>query len=585
MNDLLQTILERAERRWEDSTDEAFFPTVLQQSLSDLELHGLTAWTHDETSQSLVASFGMPSESPYDLDALRMAVTGHVSTIRSSSNGQTSGRTFLAAASVSRDRRLVLAAEEGLSAFDQDVLAPLAEICADLYRRELVEEWDEFTRGSHSLQGVLLRLHSTLDSDVVANVLATDASCVLPARTLAVARRFGRRWQIVATTGVSQPNDRSDAVREIQSEIEAAVSGDTVSDNKTVLPLHPTGEWGPAGWAVVIEHDDELPNALLRQLQTHASLALANCDDVADRSSASWLRRRLWIWSRPKTLVWSVIAAAIVLCLILIPVELRIEAYGELVPAQRQFVFAPEDGTIAELHVDDGMAVADGDLLCVLTNEALDDRHESISGDLAAANARLASIAALRSTGRADTAEARLLSAEQAELDVKVQSLVRQKEILDQRLRHLQVRTDQMGVVYGDRLRQVLSHRPVVRGQYLFEVSDLATGWQLELRIEETDIRHVQRACRQDGTMPSVSYCLETSADVIRETTLTTLAASSAIQTTGQISTLATAELSATDFPDQRPGAGVIARIDCGKRSVGFVWFRRVIETLSRNWF
>ena len=584
MNDLLQTILERAERRWGESTDEAFFPTVLQQSLSDLELHGLTAWTHDETSQSLVAAAGTAPESPCDLDTLRMAVSGHVSTIRSSSNGRTSGRTFLAAAPVSRDRRLVLAAEEGLSPLNQDVLAPLAEVCADLHRRELVEHWDEFTRGGSSLQGVISRLHSTLDSDVVANVLATDASCVLPARTLAVARRSGRHWQVVATTGVSQPNDRSDAVRKIQADLEAAAAGGTVSEKKTVLPLHPSADWSGADWAMVIEHDSCLPEASLRQLQTHASLALANCDDAADRSPASWLRRRLWSWSRPKTLILSVIAIAIVLCLIFIPVELRIEAYGELVPVQRQFVFAPEDGTIAELHVDDGMAVTDGDLLCVLTNEALDDRHETISGDLAAANARLASIAAIRSTGRANTTGAGLLSAEQAELDVKVQSLVRQKDIMDQRLSHLKVRADQTGRVYGDRLRQVLPHRPVVRGQYLFEVSNPASGWQLELRVEESDIRHVQQVCQRDGSMPSVSYCLETSADVIRETTLTTLAASAAVESTGQVSTLATAVLSAGEFPDQRPGAGVIARIDCGKRSVGFVWFRRVIDALRRFW-
>jgi hypothetical protein len=41
-----------------------------------------------------------------------------------------------------------------------------------------------------------------------------------------------------------------------------------------------------------------------------------------------------------------------------------------------------------------------------------------------------------------------------------------------------------------------------------------------------------------------------------------------------------------TDIPDPHAGAGVIARIHCGRRSIGYVWLHDLIDAVrTRLWF
>ena len=286
---------------------------------------------------------------------------------------------------------------------------------------------------------------------------------------------------------------------------------------------------------------------------------------------------------RPHSLFPVIAVCAVAASLFLVKQELRIEAYGELVPADRLFVFAPEDGTIESVNINDGAAVVPNTELCVLSNDNLQVQFEGLHGELSATTARLVAIEALK--GRpSSTGQDGLLSAEQLELQERLASLRKQVAIMQQRLGTLTMKSRMNGRVYGDRLRELLTHRPVQRGQFLFEIADPHSLWQLELHVPELDIRHVLNASDQTkGRLPAVSYALETSPEITRKAQLTSVASSTELQTDGKLSTLVVVDVGEEGFSSERPGTGVVAYIQCGQHRLGYVWFRKIIEFVQRN--
>lgn len=592
MSDPLQTILTRAEQQHAElDSDIEFLQTLLQQAAAELCVGRLTVWTQTSQTSRMIAQTGDSSLSPTSSHDLNSLIHGEVRVLQRDKKSISIGsRHLLAGVVVAGDIRLVLdvvESQQNIDKISNDVLIQLADVFADLQRRQMLETHLLASQGESAWQTVIAQVHASLDSSIIANTIATDVAAILPCRRIAVGRRHGKRWDVIATTGVSQPNERSDAVRQVSQLIAAAATGDSNAiDNQrnVVRPLCVSRDWGKAEWAIVLETEESFEDSSqLERFLTHASLALSNSDTVQRNSPVNVLRRGIRSLRRVGTLGTVGLLTTLIVVLLLVQVDLRIEVYGEAVPAERAFVFAPDDGIITQLHVEEDSDVSNTDVLCVLTNEDLNVQLETIDGELAAANARLAAIAALRGTRNIGTVEARMLSAERAELEAQTQSLARQSLMLTERIEHLQVTSRLTGRVYGDRLQQMLFQRPVQRGQYLFEVANPAANWQLQLRVPEADIRYVLTATEDVDSQPPISYSLETSPEITRHTTLTSLGAATDVDRRGELSTLVIAKLEDSAFGEERPGTGVVARIRCGRRSVGFVWFRQVIEFVQRH--
>lgn len=505
-------------------------------------------------------------------------------------------------ATVSGDASIVLSIVATSTLDADDLFGSVIEVVADLYRRRLLERSVSVDANHQRQLRLLSGLHRTLDSEVVANTIATDGAVLTDARTISVARRSGSQWNVTAATGVSHPNDRSDAARRISAAIKEAANGrelDESSRSRTndegrvddvlVRPLNVPPDWKCANWAAVVDlsNDSSDPtrddHQLVSVLCHHGALALANCDRYAATSfgkRSQQLFRRL---TRPRSLIFISAVCAAIAGLSLMTTELRIEAYGELVPSERVLIFAPEDGTIEELNVDDGSDVGTQQPLCILSNEDLEVQMEGLVGNLSATTARLSAIEALK--GQPGSApQAGLLSAEQLELEEKSRSLQAQVSIMQRRMAALTLTATMNGRVYGDRLTELLTHRPVQRGQFLFEVANPHNDWQLELRVSELDIRHVLHATDNGGDQhPAVRYALETSPEATHEAHLKSISASTEVQSDGQLSTLIVVDVGGKKYSGERPGTGVIAYIDCGRRRVGYVWFRKLIEFVQRN--
>ena len=486
---------------------------------------------------------------------------------------------------------------------DDRLLLELCDVFADLHRRKLVASFVVQSRRDQTLRQIITLLHSDLDAVRAANCLASDASEFLNCRRISVAHcRSGLRWELLAATAVSTPDPRSDAARWlcglIESECIRESTGKVVESNASdrgidpavpviVRPLTLSGRWPDARWAVVFELRSgssavcEVPG--LEQICRHASLSLKNCDE---RTQSLWmpsLRGLPRALRQRRLIIGGAVGLLVLAGLTFWQSDLSIEVAGRLVPSERVFIFAPEEGVITDVLVEDGSSVSPGTMLCRLRNEDLEIQFAAIEGDLASTTARLAAIGSLR--GDRNVSQSGLLSAEQAELQEKQSSLETQAAILSRRIARLSMDSSLTGRVFGDRLQETLRGRPVQRGQYLFEVANPASGWELDLQIPEADVRHVLEAKAQTDSPLIVSYALETTPERSRTTTLSKISAGTEVDEFGHLSTPAIAVPENANLQNARPGAGVVARIHCGKRSVGYVLFRRIIEAVQRRWW
>ena len=491
-------------------------------------------------------------------------------------------------------------------------LLEFVEVLADLHRRSLVSSLIQNAGRVNALHHILALLHSDLDSSRIASSLASDTVELLQCRRISVARRKSKTsWELIAATAVSQPDPRADASRQICAIIEDACKatfsksevpdasedrrpqGNAIRDvqsevgTHTVQPLSVSGHWKDAEWAAVFEWqtpiDSVQSEANFREISNHAALAFKNSNEFSKACALSMLRR-LPQTIRSRRLLSAVGLTAVVAAgLMLLEMDLQIEASGKLVPSERVFVFAPEDGVITDIFVEDGKMVFKETPLCVLRNEDLEIQLESIEGEVASTHARLASLDALR--GDRSLTQSGMFSVEQAELRERLSSLEAQSLILHERIARLEMSATMAGQIYGDRLQELLKGRPVQRGQYLFELANPGAGWEIDLRIPEVDVRHVIHGQAESQEPLSISITVETDPAKQIATSLSRLSASTEIDEYGRLSVMATAISVEASISNPRPGAGVIGRIYCGKRPAGYVIFRRIIESFQRRWW
>lgn len=360
-----------------------------------------------------------------------------------------------------------------------------------------------------------------------------------------------------------------------------------------VQPLNVTAAAGSPQLCLVLELFGAAvrPQESLVQLivaETEQTLAALPPDVAVGEPPRRWSGSRLQRW-----LGMAVLAS---LLLWLIPAELRVDVSGQAFPTERRRVFAPSDSVVEQLQVTENQEVAAEQPLLQLRSPELELEGQRLLGELESARARLQAIRATRAAGAASSGGVSRnpleLSSEEQQWDQRLQSLQAELRLLEQEQAALAVRAPVDGSIYQRALQDRLTGRPVQRGQLLLEVVRTDGPWQLELQIPERLIGHVRRAADEAAasaqpSAPRVDFCFAAEPAQAWQTRLTEINAACHLQD-GQLNCLATAAV--PDVPKHwlRPGAAVTARIACGRRSLGFVWFRELLEFWQRksfSWF
>ncbi|QDS87085.1 HlyD family secretion protein [Rosistilla ulvae] len=281
----------------------------------------------------------------------------------------------------------------------------------------------------------------------------------------------------------------------------------------------------------------------------------------------------------------SLVGLVILLALMLIPGDFWIPVDGHLHPVASQGVFAPSDGVVEQLYVANGAEVARGEKLLAIRDPQLELRGSELDGQIATLKSQLASVQATRGQAARDPQRTRSgeLSAQEQDLEIQLAGLQRQRDVVTKHRQQLEITSPLSGKVQRWDMEHELRDRPVAHGQHLLDVIDADSAWELRLDVPDHLIGYVVNAQRE-GPLP-VNFRIRSDPGQVMPAVVASVAESTQIDPQGRTTVLVSAAIDDDLLDDPRIGAGVVARIDCGRRSLAFIWFRELIEFCQSNFY
>ncbi len=371
---------------------------------------------------------------------------------------------------------------------------------------------------------------------------------------------------------------------------------DETERDKVVVP--------PPFGAIIVEQieDAKLSEHMMKRVEIvveHARVAVGN--SIAHNSiflAPLWQaigKSKVLVTARmlPKTVSISLAILAVILAMIFVPWNFNMHCDGTLQPINRRNVFARESGKVDELLVFHGKQVQEGETLLILSNNELESEWEKNAGEL---NEVEKQIAALREASYdAKDAEKIRIAGQLAQYQERKKTLDVQKTILEKRRADLIVTAPIAGTVMTFDLENKLMNRPVQPGQILMEVARPEDGLLLELDMPEKRMGHIDDYKRSQAEKEAdfqLKARFVLTVDPSKNYNATVIEEHDRAENRGGDET--TVQIRANIDPDQqlpigtRAGAGVSAKVYCGKRSLGYVCFNELIAFLQKTvlfWF
>ncbi len=512
------------------------------------------------------------------------------------------------------------------------VLGAVAEIASEYYLRDEVQRLERTVGQARQREQYWERIFRPEGTRPLAYTAVHETRPLLKADRISLCECRGKRCRLLAVSGVDSVERRAEAVRIAERLAEAAVIAGPVwfpDESASLAPqlesiLEQYVESTAALAVAVIPLVAELPKEDSPEDEQQPEFSLLPCGVlIADWYSEGpdpTIRERIADIARPLGLAlhrnqafdrlpllgvtrtlrdlgwqrgvggWRKLGVGIIalivlaLALFVVPAELTVTAPGRIEPHERVDLFAPRNGVVVELPVRHGKSVSQGELIAALRSPELDRQMNEVQGRLRTVEETLAAIRATRLQQGGRGAEGRGLgqiSTQEVEMEVTRQGLQEQWELLSEERDALRITSPFHGQVVTWDVRDLLA-RPVSHGEFLMRVARLEGSWRLELEIPEHRAGHVLNAFRtlEPGQKLPVEYLLETSPQSSYSGWVTGMADSIHLNQHGLPVVLVEVSLPDDDVPRHRPGATVHARVACGSKSLGYVWFHRLYEAI-----
>ena len=517
----------------------------------------------------------------------------------------------------------------------EQFLSAVCEIAAEYHAfRELAR-----LRQDESYHSEIVRLstlvHRQIELTPTAYAIANEGRRVIGCDRLSVLAAVGRNCRLLAVSGSSRVERRGIAARHLEElaelvrpTAEPAYYADGQSDalppiadaleahveesqarQVAVLPLtRPASVSEESSDAITKPHSrrpvfvlvaeqfdgqtSDLSRERLLEVGQLCSTALYNALEVHELPFRWFLRplaatkRRIADHAARSTAI-AAAAAALIAALVFVPVDFTIEARGTLEPTVRNEVFAPHNGLVDEVLVADGADVAAGQPLVKLRDPTLDLELKRVHGEMETVRRQLDAVRATKSDRGirdASATEVYRLSAGEREFEQRFTNLQRELDLLTQERDSLVVRSPIAGRVLTWDIANRLVARPVERGEVLVTVADLSADWQLQLDVPDDRIGHVLAARAEIQPDLPVRFRLR-SDDELHTGNIRTIAttadakaeeAKPAPPTVRVTAAFDKSQMTEAAQRELRPGVSTTAQIDCGRRSLGYVWLHDV---------
>lgn len=507
-------------------------------------------------------------------------------------------------------------------------LVEMAELAGGYLKVQRLRHYSDKQQLWGRLEHFIRRAHHSLETRATAYALANEGRRLIECDRVSVVLRHGRRWRVEAISGVDQVETRAPGVRLLEQTVKQVAAakealwfrGDT-SDLPPQLEtaVHALIDETHAGTLAVIplsrpefdadnedtEDSDDAPiiaALVIEQLQgdppprgfenrvdavaQHGGAALANAlDHESIFLLPLWrtigrLQAVLAVRHLPKAALVLAGVLAAVAALVLTPAGFQVEGRGTLEPVIRREVFAGIDGTVVAVPVAHGDEVRAGQPLALLRSTSdMDVAVADLVGRKLATRERIASVErSLLGEERLSVEEQDRLSGQLFQLRQVAKSIETQLQLYEQKRQQLRVTSPIDGQVVTWNVQDLLLHRPVRKGQALMTVVDPAGQWELEVEMPERRMGHVARAAAASETALEVTFMLATHPGDEYQGRLRQIERVADQREGGENTVLLRVDVDKDELPDLRPGAGASARVHCGSRSIGYVWFHDLFE-------
>jgi hypothetical protein len=486
-------------------------------------------------------------------------------------------------------------------------------------KQSLWEKLETFTR----------TVHETLNVRQTAYTIANEGRRLVGSDRVSVAIQRGGRCPIEAVSGQDVFDKRSN-ISSLLSKLAAAVTktgedvwytGDTsnfapqvekaldvyVDESHTkamaILPLaEPQDEDDQREnkkppeiiGALIVEQmvDSRTPDGFSQRVEvvrSHSAVALANSLEhenlflmpvwrTLGKATKLFRGRTL-----PKTLAVIGLVIGLLAAAIFVPADFKLEGDARLRPKVRQYVFAQIDGEIERVFAEHNLNVKKGDILAEQRSIDLENEIAKLEGDISEAAAQ---VSGTHTELRNDKG---LSPDERAQRETRLNELrIRQKNLQDQlKLRSVQqemlkIRSPIDGQVITWKVEEQLLGRPVTRGQNLMEVADPSGDWELEMYMPESRMGNVAAAAAKSKEPLKVTFIPATHTSEQLTGEVVEIHNSADVHgeegNTVKIRVAFDQKAFRETVDDPKVGAEAIAKIHCGRRSIGYVWLHDLID-------
>jgi biotin carboxyl carrier protein len=390
-----------------------------------------------------------------------------------------------------------------------------------IHQQDLWLQLDTFVR----------QIHGSLDPQIVAQLIAQEGRRLLGCDQVAVALTWGAKTKVAAVSGAAIVESNSRLVQCLRTLCDGVVRwGETLtfqgqrdetlppavvaaldaylteSNCKMliVLPLRKVQNGaadGPAFAALTAESFEpassvEQVQHRLQALAPHASSALGNAVEMSrlplHRFARVLARVRDWANTRTVTRL-GLYALPLVLLgavLTLVPMSLRLEAKGQLLPVQRQMVYATQNGKIVELRARPGDRVEKGQELLFIEDLDTQLQIDQLAIKIGAAEQRLALLS--EQLGKKTSNQERSgLVKERIQQQYELRKATVERDILLQTSRSPRkapVFAPFTGKVVTFDAHEQLLGKTVKPGDALVRIACVKGVWEIELQIPERNV-------------------------------------------------------------------------------------------------
>ncbi len=400
-----------------------------------------------------------------------------------------------------------------------------------------------------SLESFARQVHNSLNPTEVAYLVANEGRRLVECDRVSVAVRHGKRVAIEAISGADVVEKRSNLVQLMRALTDAvlawneklvytgskdealppavlrALDGYLAESNSkllVVLPLRDEREAEskkPARSALIMEsfEPNAAPEQLIARLEVVGRHSVSALYNAAEHKRIPM--RFLWVplaklqegLGGKARAIWAcvgVLAVALVLAMILVPYPLRMEANGQLLPRERNIVYAPAEGVVKDFpdFLKVGSRVFKNQELVLMYSPQLLEEIETAKAEIDSTADKMASLRQLLQSTRDDQAKASLktqLIEQEITHRTKTRILEEKRRLYNAdrtRVGYFWLKSPLTGIVLTADFREQLKGMQVKPSQPILRIGKVdpkvtrLDEWEIELKIPQKNVGQVLTA-------------------------------------------------------------------------------------------